>query len=332
MSPVPTFAPSSDLSTIPLSSSPLIVLPTGGYGCGRALAINSTGVEGGHVFTCASPGLVQAALWVNGALVVLPSLASTGSSNVIAVASDSTAAGFAIDALGVAHATSWRNGVLTVLPGGESSTAVSISPDGVIAGSVVLAGVRLPALWVNGLLVTDAQPAGYVGARFNSRAVAVVAGTALNPVNGIVRGARAFRWLGPGSYQLLDLPATASSVALGQVNNAGTVVGMVFGAGGASSVYWPAALTTPVMVPMPLEAASGDLRTINNSGVLAGSLTSVGLNAQTVPVFYPTTTGIWSRLITGDAFGAVYGSNDLGAFAGSIGNPNAQPVMWAAVP
>ncbi|MGI8496267.1 MAG: hypothetical protein ACR2OG_01610 [Gemmatimonadaceae bacterium] len=328
---LPTFAPTADLSAIPLANSTLVTLPTGSYGCGRAMAINLFGVEGGHVFTCGSPGQVKAALWINGALVVLPSLPKGQISNVTSVASDTEAVGFAVDSLGVAHAASWQNGVLTLLPGGQSSTAASIGPDGVIAGSIVSAGVRLPANWVNGVLVSDAQPAGYVGARFNARAVGTDAGTALNPVNGVVRGVRAFRWLGPGNYQFLTLPASTSTIALGQMNVGGAVVGMASGASGAVCAYWPAGSTTPTAVSFPVTATTGDLRVINKSNVLAGSLTRVH-PVQTVPVTYDPGSGTWARLPTSDPYGVVYASNEVGAWAGSIGNPNAQPVMWTAPP
>ncbi|MGI8498697.1 MAG: hypothetical protein ACR2OG_14055 [Gemmatimonadaceae bacterium] len=313
---------------IPIAKSSLVMLPTGSYGCGRAMAVNSTGVEGGNVFDCATPGIAHAALWVNGTLVVLPALASNGTSNVTALADDSTAVGFTVDALGVSHAASWKNGALTLLAGGMNGTAVGIGSDGVIVGSILLGGVRIPALWVNGSLLTDAQPQGYVGARFNSRAVGVVAGTALNPVNGVVRGTRAFRWWGPGNYQLLDLPAAASSVALGEVNDLGTVAGVAFGASGVMSVYWPGGSTTPVTVPVPSGYASSDMRAINNAGIIAGSLTGIGVGAATDPVTYDTQKGKWFKLASSGSFGAVYGSNDLAMFAGSVGTTSPQPVLW----
>ncbi len=328
VSPLPTSSSAQKIFDIPVARSSLVMLPTGSYGCGRAIAINNTGMEGGNVFDCATPGVSHAAVWVNGTLTVLPWLASTGSSNVSGVADDSTAVGFAIDAMGVSHAASWRNGVLTLLPGGQNSTAVGIGSDGVIVGSVMLAGVRLPALWVNGLLLTDAQPLGYLGARFLSRAVGVVAGTALNPVNGVVRGASAFRWWGPGNYQLLDLPATASSVALGEVNDLGTVAGVAFGASGAMSVYWPGGSTTPVTVPVPSGYASSDMRAINNAAIMSGSLTGMGVGAVTDPVTYDTQNGKWFKLASSGSFGAVYGSNDMAMFAGSVGTTSPQPVLW----
>ncbi|MDQ6633534.1 MAG: hypothetical protein M3Z10_02125 [Gemmatimonadota bacterium] len=316
------------VSGVPVASYSEIVLPTGGYGCGRANAVNNSGVVGGNVFLCALPSVVHAALWVNGTLTVLPSIAPQGSSNVMALASNGVAVGFSIDADGVSHATMWQNGAMTILPGGQSSSAVSIDAAGVVAGSIMVAGVRTPALWFGGQLFTDAVPNGYVGARFNSIAVGVVAGTALNPVNGIVRGVQAFRWYGPGSYQLLTLPAVASSVALGQVNNSGSVAGVAFGELGGVSVLWPGGSTLPVVITVPLGFATSDLRTINNSGVMAGSLTGIGLGATVYPAVYNPNSGRWARLPTNDSYAAVYDSDDSGRFAGATGLQNAIPVLW----
>ncbi len=329
MSPLPTGRAEPQIAAVTVASNTLAMLPTGSYGCGRANAMNNKGIQGGNVFTCSNPGVSHAALWVNGALVVLPSLPGTGSSNVRAIADDGTAVGFSIDSLGVPHATSWKNGVMTLLLGGVSGSAMSIGNDGVIAGSVMQGGIKLPALWVNGVLVTDAQPQGFVGAVFGARAVGVTAGTALNPINGVVRGARAFRWLGPGNYQLLNLPAGASSVALGSMNNAGTVVGVTFGASGKTSVYWPAGSVTPVSIPTPSGYSGTDLRSINNtSNRVAGSLVGQGTSTGSEPAFYNVSTGKWKKLANPDPFGAALGMNDVGMFTGTIGSVNPQPVIW----
>ncbi|MGI8497929.1 MAG: hypothetical protein ACR2OG_10160 [Gemmatimonadaceae bacterium] len=332
LGPTPTSVSTQSVVDIPIANYAEIALPTGTYDCGRAIAVNNSGTVGGNVFLCAVPSVVHAALWVNGTLTILPSIAAQGSSNVLALSDDGVAVGFSIDANGVSHATMWVNGEMTVLPGGQSSGAASIDGAGKIAGSVTVAGVRLPALWIGGQLFTDAQPDGYVGARFNSVVIGVVAGTALNPVNGIVRGARAFRWYGPRNYELLTLPTAASSVALGQVNSSGSVAGVAFGELGAVSVLWPGGSTLPVVVSVPPGYATSDLRTINSDGVMAGSLTGIGVGAPVYPVFYRPGPGKWSRLPTADPYGAVYDSDDTGRFAGSTGLPNAVPVLWQPKP
>ncbi|MGI8497928.1 MAG: hypothetical protein ACR2OG_10155 [Gemmatimonadaceae bacterium] len=313
--------------TAPVADYTRVPLPTGEFGCGRANDINNSGVVGGNVFVCGPTFVSRAALWINRALVVLPALAPNGSSNVLAVDDDGTAVGFASDANGTSHATAWRNGVLIPLPGGESSTAADIR-GGVIVGSITLAGVRLPAMWVHDQLFTDAQPAGFVGARFNSIAVGVVAGTALNPISGIVRSVQAFRWFGPGRYQLLDLPAGGATVVLGQVNDFQMVVGVVTGATGSFSVYWPGGSTSPVTVPLPAGYISSDLRAINDWGWLGGSLTAAGVNPIVAPAVYVTGHNLWFRLPNDDSFGTVFGLNDRRQLVGTFSLTAAQPVLW----
>ncbi|MDQ6633533.1 MAG: hypothetical protein M3Z10_02120 [Gemmatimonadota bacterium] len=329
--PAPITAPQSPRAqaalTAPVADYTRLPLPTGEFGCGRANDVNNGGVVGGNVFVCGPSFVSRAALWINRDLVVLPALAPNGSSNVLAVGDDGTAVGFATDADGVARATAWRNGVLIPLPGGESSTAADIH-GGVIVGSIVSGGVRIPAMWVHDQLITEALPAGFVGARFNSIAMGVVAGTGLNPINGIVRSVRAFRWFGPGQYQLLDLPSDAATVALGQVNDFQMVVGVVTGLGGSYSVYWPGGSTSPVTVPLPDGFIRSDLRAINDWGWLGGSLTAVGAIPVVSPAIYVTGHNAWFRLPNDDIFGTVFGLNDRREIVGTFSLTSPQPGLW----
>lgn len=123
----------------------------------RALAVNDSGQIVGFGLTTGD--IYHAALWQNGAVTDLGTIAGGGKSEALAINNGGTIVGFAVDSAGIDEAISWQNGTMTVLPHlqyGGHTVAYGINNAGLVVGRSDLytasGWTDHAVLWQNGTL------------------------------------------------------------------------------------------------------------------------------------------------------------------------------------